>query len=254
MRDRLRWLTGSEPRAKVFLGLLDGPKDVSALETSTGHDKSTIGHYAASLMKVGMVSRKGGMYSLTSLGHLHAMLLHDMVSGLDTVEENRDFWASHDLSSIPDSLQAKIGMLSECSCIEDNGFVMKSLYNFLHEVAKAKHVWGVSSVIAAGHVELVSGLLNDGAEVSLVLTSDIIRLIDNMTLQKWLKMPNFTLYEAANDMKAAFTVTDEMLSLGLYLPSGAYDTNQDLVCKGAGAVAWGRELWEHYRGMAKVVK
>lgn len=251
--DKLKWLTGSEPRAKILLSLLGGGKSLAGLVGSTGHLGSTVGHYIAPLVKDGMIAKEGGIYSLTGIGRLHAMLLHSTVSGLDAIEANREFWAGHDLSSIPDSLQAKIGMLSDCACIQDNGFVMKSLDNFLKEVAKARHVWGVSSVIAPGHVELVSGLLNSGAEVSLILTTSIIALIDPATIRFWKECGNFALYEASDDMKAAFTVTDDILSLGLYLPTGQYDTNQDLICKGSGAVTWGRELWEYYKQKAEAV-
>ncbi|MCK9571554.1 DUF1724 domain-containing protein [Candidatus Pacearchaeota archaeon] len=248
----LRALTGSSTRAKILLALRSGPMSIRPLSGVVGASTSTVAHSIAAMQEE--ICREGAAYRLTNLGMIRAEALDRLLSCLIALDENAAFWQSHDISGIPAGLLADMGLLSGGQCVQDNGFVMKSLDNFLKEIAKAKHVWGVSSVIAPGHVELISGLLASGAVVELILTKSIITLIDPGTIASWQKSDAFQLYEARDVAKAAFTVTDDMLSLGLYLPSGKYDTNQDLVCRGAGAVEWGMRLWEYYKGKATVVR
>lgn len=245
----------SEGKIKTLLALLSGQKDATGLSEAIGSDKSTALHFAAALRKEGLVAKDEKMHCLTSIGRLHAMLLRSMVTGKAAIEENKAFWEGHDVSSIPDDLMAQIGLLAGCQCVQDNGHtVMKSLDNFLRLMGQAKAFYGASSVIAPGHVDLISGLITRGANVELILGESIIGLISCDMMASWQAHSNFTLYSMPDTCRAAFAVSEEVLSLGLYLPDGHYDTNQDLICRGPGAVKWGRKLFEHYRGLAKVVR
>jgi predicted transcriptional regulator len=247
----LRALTGSSTRAKIVLALRDGPAAIKQLSGAVGASASTTSHSIAIMQEE--ICRDGAAYRLTNLGMIRAEALDRLLSCLIALDENAAFWQEHDISGIPASLQADIGMLAGGACVQDNGFVMKSLDGFLKDVAKAKHMWAVSPVIAPGHAELIAGLVEAGAEVHLILTSEIMALVPHEQLGGLIAASNFHLYQIDGEVKTAFTVADDMLSLGLYLPSGKYDTNQDLVCRGAGAVEWGMRLFEHYKKMAKVV-
>ena len=248
----LRALTGSSTRGKIMMVLRDGPMQIRPLSGVVGASTSTVAHSIAAMQEE--ITKDGAAYRLTNLGLIRAEALDRLLSCLIALDENTAFWQGHDISGIPAPLRADIGMLGGGLCVQDNGFVMKSLDGFLKDVANARHVWAVSPVIAPGHAELIAGLVEAGAEVHLILTSEIMALLDQGQLKSLLAASNFHLYQIDGEVRTAFTVADDMLSLGLYLPSGKYDTNQDLVCRGAGAVEWGMRLWEHYRKMAKVVK
>ncbi|MFA5377757.1 MAG: transcriptional regulator FilR1 domain-containing protein [Dehalococcoidia bacterium] len=244
----LRALTGSSTRAKILLAIRDGPMPIRPLSGVVGASTSTVAHSIAAMREE--ICRDGGAYRLTNLGMIRAEALDRLLSCLIALDENAAFWQGHDISGIPASLLADIGLLSGGQCVQDNGFVMKSLDGFLWETSKAKHMWAVSPVIAPGHAELIAGLVEAGAEVHLILTSEIMALLDQEQLKSLLAASNFHLYQIDQEVKTAFTVADDMLSLGLYLPSGKYDTNQDLVCHGQAAVEWGMRLWEYYKSKA----
>lgn len=244
----------SEGKRKTLVALLCGPMDAASLSIAIGSDKSTAIHFAAALRKEGLTAKDGTLYSLTSVGRIQAVLLRSMAAGKAAIEENKAFWERHDVSSIPDDHMGQIGLLAGCQCVQDNGLtVMKSLANFIDLMRQAKEFYGASSVIAPGRVDMISGLIQKGAEVDLILSESIIKLIPPDVIKAWVTHENFRLYEMPDSCKAAFAVTEEVLSLGLYLPDGHYDTNQDLICRGAGAVKWGRKLFEHYKEKAKKV-
>lgn len=244
----------SDGQTNALLALLKGPKNVTDLSEAIGSDKSTTIHFATALRKVGYVAKEGSLYGLTSIGQMHAMLYHNMVTGKAAIEENKAFWECHEVSSVPDDLLAEIGLLAGCQCVQDNGRkVGQSLENFIRLMSRAIEFHGASSVIAPGHAEMISGLLNKGATVELILSESIIALLPRDSLRFWQECGDFTLYEMPDTCRAAFAVTEEILSLGLYLPDGHYDTNQDLICRGPGAVKWGMKLFEYYREKARKI-
>ncbi|MCK9568717.1 DUF1724 domain-containing protein [Candidatus Pacearchaeota archaeon] len=247
----LRALTGSSTRGKILLALRDGPMPIRPLSGVVGASTSTVAHSIAAMREE--IAKEGTTYHLTNLGMIRAEALNRLLSCLIALDENAAFWQSHDISGIPAGLLADIGLLSGGQCVQDNGFVMKSLDGFLRETSKAKHMWAVSPVIAPGHAELIAGLVEAGAEVHLILTSEIMALLDQEQLKSLLAASNFHLYQIDQEVKTAFTVADDILSLGLYLLSGKYDTNQDLVCRGAGAVEWGMRLFNHYKNLSHKV-
>ena len=247
----LRALTGSSTRGKILLALRDGPMQIRPLSEAVGTSTSTVAHSIAAMQEE--IAKEGTTYHLTNLGMIRAEALDRLLSCLIALDENAAFWQGHDISGIPAGLLADIGLLRGGQCIQDNGFVMKSLDGFLRETSKAKHMRAVSPVIAPGHAELIAGLVEAGAEVHLILTSEIMALVPPEQLGGLLAASNFHLYQIDGEVKTAFTVADDMLSLGLYLPGGKYDTNQDLVCHGQAVVEWGMRLFNHYKNLSHKV-
>jgi len=246
----------------AIAALREGPMNISELSLQLKLTPSSILHSIKEIVEDGTIEKHGGRYSLSSTGKIKAALIDSMGQSLAVLEANKAFWPGHDVSGIPDNMLARIGELRGCTCIEDDDeIVMKSLAYAIEQTSKARHVWGISPVIAPGHQEMVLGLLANGAEVNLILTKSIIKGIDPGLLCGLLALPNFHLYEVEDDLlslglygvRLTLTVADDMLSLGLYLPGGAYDTNHDLVCQGEEAAGWGRDLFEHYREQAKEV-
>jgi len=147
-------------------------------------------------------------------------------------------------------------MLSQSETIEaDPSELLKTVEFFLSEVKKSKRVVGVSPIIIPGYAEVIADCVQNGAEVELILTSEIMKIIfrdHNELVKDLLKCNNFKLYEIDDDVTVAFTVTDTLLDLGLYRNDGTYDLSCDLICVGESAVDWGIELFDHYRNMSKL--
>ena len=247
VEDHLRTLTGSTIRVKIIFSLYyHGSQAVSELSARVGADTSTLLHAIKPLQNGGLVGR-GPTYELTHTGHIKALFLSELISGLAAVSQNEQFWQSHDLSGIPTYLLARLGRLEGGICIQDEpNNLLRSQAVFIENVSKAKRIAGVSPIIAPGYTDMVSSLLEGGASVSLILTSSIISIIGPQTIQSWLASGNFRLFEILDGIKVAFTIADDSLFLGLYSNDGTYDPLRDLVCRGQDAVEWGRELFEFY--------
>lgn len=250
----LKAFAGSRPRTAAMIALRDGPKNIGELAQATGLVDTAIFHAIKPIIAEGIIERDRGRYSLTHIGQIEARLIARMEGVLAVLEENPAFWRGHDLSSIPDFLQDRLGALRGAKCYQDDrDTTLNSQTAFLEAVERATEMYGISGIIAPGYAEMIIAALEKGTQVELILTRGVIENIPADALAVAQSYPNFRLYQI-EEAKIGFTVTNELISLALYDLSGSYDPQMDLICGGARAVAWGRELWREYKGKAKVGK
>jgi predicted transcriptional regulator len=98
--------------------------------------------------------------------------------------------------------------------------------------------------------------VRNGAKVELILTPKILDIVyrEHYHLLSEVKSSgHFKLYKIDGDVKVAFTVTDKLISLGLFGQDGTYDMLSDLFCYGEKAKNWGMELFEYYKNLSEPV-
>lgn len=256
--DRLKSFTRSAVRTKVMLCLLKGDLSAGDLVKELETRASTILHTIKDMTEENLVAKTPRGYALTNVGRIQAIILEELVNTIIVLDQHEDFWLTHDLSSIPVELQKRIGMLTESEIITSNSAaVLKSHEHFLKELEQAKEIYGVSPIIAPGHGEMTRKAIKNGIPVELILTDRILEIAskENQDLgSDLLRYDNFKLYHLKEDVRVAFTVTDTILSLGLYRLDGTYDLTGDLICVGEDAKNWGRELFQYYRNKAEMIK
>lgn len=255
---QIKAFTRSGVRAKIMLSLKDGYKTAAEMEDLIGIRSTTILHTLKEMSEANLVRRSANGYALTNIGKIEALLLDDLVSSIAALDEHKNFWLTHDTSGIPIDLQKKIGMLSRSETIEaDPGALLKTVEHFINELNKSWTIYGISPIIIPGYADVIWSAVNRGAEVQLILTESIIKIVlsDHEELLKQLLLKeNFKLYSIGDDIKVAFTVTESLLNFGLFRLDGGYDLGTDLICMGESAVVWGRELFGHYRRISKRIE
>ena len=95
-----------------------------------------------------------------------------------------------------------------------------------------------------------------GAKVELILTDKILDILfkEHYDLLKEVENTGrLGLFKIDRDVRVAFTVTDKLISLGLFGQDGTYDMLSDLFCYGEKAKKWGMELFEYYRNLSEPV-
>lgn len=233
----LELLACSRVRRSAISLLLKGKEKIDKLADASGSSKANTIHLIEPLLKTEMVVRDGNVYQLSEIGRAHAIVLQDTLDAIGVLEG--DFWKSHDITSIPDELMRRIGDLKGGEVVCPNGDILKAQHNFVDLVRHAKVVYGVSSVFFQEWPEMILGAIKNGAEVHLILDPSIKR-----------KLPQAFL-EAGFDLqfkpcKAAFTVADNTLSLGLFAHGGGYDPTQDFICCSERAESWGKSLYYYF--------
>jgi predicted transcriptional regulator len=210
------------------------------------------------MMDAGLVKRTSEGYELTNMGKIQAILLDDLVSCIVALDEHKDFWQSHDISGIPINLQKKIGMLAGSEVFKDDLMTILSTQEyFISELKMAKQIYGVSPIIVPGYAEAIACAVEKGSQVDLIVTNKVLDIIikENSDALQWLlDSGKFRLFFIEDAITVAFTVTDRILSLGLFRQDGGYDVSSDLNCQGEKALLWGKELFDYYLQRSKPIR
>jgi predicted transcriptional regulator len=248
--ESLKSFTRSKVRTKILLCLRAGVKNTSDMEKEIGIRNTTILHAIKEMAESKMVARTEKGYALTNLGMMQACMLNEMIDFVLVLERYGDFWQTHDISAIPDSLMTRIGMLSKSEILEGNpADILKTQEFFISELRRSTEIRGLSPIIIPGYEEAVATATMNGAEVDLILTKPVIDIVIREhieILNQLLECENFGLYRIDSEVPAAFTVTNSLFSLGLFRVDGGYDVGKDLNCMGETAIEWGNELFDHY--------
>ena len=187
-----------------MLSLLDRGMDSGDLEREIGIRASTILHAVRDLVEDRLVVKENHGYALTSIGRIQAMLLDRLASAIVALDQQKDFWLTHDLSGIPNELQMKIWMLADSRIVTaDSIAILRSVENFIKELVKSKEINGISPVIAPGYSDAISTAINNGAKVNLILTGSLLDKISqehNTMLNELLASESFRLYRIDSDV------------------------------------------------------
>jgi len=252
---KLKSFTRSAVRTKIMLCLMSGEKDAGELEEAMCLRASTILHSIKEMIDAGLIVKAARGYALTNIGRIEARLLDNLVSTIVALDQHRDFWLTHDLSGIPTDLQMKIGMLAQSERITaDSSSPLRSLENFMSELAKSNEIRGFSPIIVSGFQELIADGVMRGSQIDLILTDSILNILaekDREILRQLQKSENFRLYHIDIDARVAFTVTESLIALGLFRIKEGVDLTSELICYGENATKWGKMLFEHYRSMSE---
>lgn len=255
--DLLKGFTRSAIRTKVLLSLKDGELTAGDLERSLGTRASTILHAVKDMIEGGTVVRTLRGYRLTNPGRIQALMLSRLLSAVVVLERHKDFWMTHDISAIPDDLLVDIGLLRDGEIVSgDPAAILRTQQIFVSQLISSRSIYGVSPIIIPEYPAAIDTAVRNGAHVELVLTAPIVEIVVRDyrdVLENLLKKDNFELYRLDSEVRAAFTVIDSSLSLGLFRLDGGYDVGNDLICTGPGAREWGMRLFMHHKKMAERV-
>ncbi len=257
----LKMIVTSSVRYKVLLALSTGAKTLGEIHSEVGSTKSTISHALSDLIDEMLITQdpESKKYQLTNLGYLVSLQVQNIVGALESIKKFEDFWLSHDLSGIPEELLLRIGDLRESELHTTTPEYLKLPHEVYMELIKtSKWIKGVSPILFADYPEEFLGLaFGEEVDIEIVTTRTVyeklIELSSPEAVEKVREMPNVKLYVINENPKVAFTVTNNFLSLGLFLPNGTYDMMNDLISTSERAKKWGLELFEHYKKKAERV-
>ncbi|KUG19432.1 MAG: winged helix-turn-helix domain-containing protein [Methanomicrobiaceae archaeon] len=259
VQNTLRLAACSDLRRNVLLSLKEDRKVLKKLREELDVNASTAIHALRDLEKDMLVFQdEDRSYALTKIGEVIALKVADVMDAIDVLKEHEDFWLTHDLSGIPPHLLERIGWLKGATLLENPATDIFQVHeSFVSLLAGARKIRGVSSIFVPQYPILFEELiLKKKADVELIVTEDVLQKINKDILQAIFadEDSRLTLYMIERGAKAAFSVTDSYISLGLFYNDGTYDYNRDLVSSDPRAIRWGEELFEWYREGANLIE
>ncbi|NJE10155.1 helix-turn-helix transcriptional regulator [Thermococcus sp. MAR1] len=257
----LKMVITSSVRHKVLLALSEGPKTLGEIHGQVGSTKSTISHALSDLMDEMLIIQdpETKQYQLTNLGYLVSLQVKNIMEALESIRKFEEFWLSHDLSGIPKELLLRIGELKDSELHTTTPEYLKLPHEIYMELIRtSKWIKGVSPILFADYPEEFLELaFGEDVDIEIITTRTVYEKLVELSapeaVEKVRNLPNVRLYVIDENPKVAFTVTNNFLSLGLFLPNGTYDMMNDLISTSEQAKRWGLELFEHYKRRAERV-
>ncbi|WP_461865207.1 helix-turn-helix transcriptional regulator [Thermococcus sp.] len=257
----LKMIVTSNVRYKVLLALSEGAKSLGEIQMQVGSTKSTISHALSDLEDENLITQDSETkkYKLTNVGRLIYLQIKHITSSLESIKRFEDFWLSHDLSGIPEELLVRIGDLKDSELHVTAPEYLKLPHEIYIELIKtSKWIKGVSPILFSDYPQEFLGLaFGKEVDIEIITTRSVynklIELSPQEAVEKVKNISNVKLYVVEENPKVAFTVTNNFLSLGLFLPDGTYDMMSDLISKSEKAKRWGIDLFEYYKKRAKRV-
>ncbi len=257
VEEDLKFIATSGVRIKMLNSLLEKPKTSSELKDEFKIGASTIIHAARDLEKEGYIKEEMDGYHLTTVGKIATLKLIEMMKTLYVLKREKNFWLTHKIEDIPEEFIKEIYKLYDGEVLKSSiRNVFKTLSIYMELTQRAKVFYGVSPIFVNAFVPLIKKLLKRGTETKLVLTEEVfdeLKKIDKKGLKELLEHAKLSIWIIKETPKVAFTVTDSVLSIGLFDESGMYDPTYDLISKDKEAIEWGRKLFEYYKSKARKV-
>ncbi|MEN6291032.1 MAG: transcriptional regulator FilR1 domain-containing protein [Methanobacterium sp.] len=255
VKEDLKFQGISSVRIKIMISLSEGPKKTKDLRELTGIPASTLLHGINELEKQKLISRKGDDFFLSEIGFISTLKLVDAIKTRRLFKNTKKLWLNHDIESIPQNLLMKIGDLSSSNLIEDEPDDMFHSHRiYLQIVSNSKEIKGISPIFYPDYTETFARLIKENVDVELILTEEILtKTINSLNsedlseFKRLLSKNKLKIWEIKEDIKIAFTVTDNSMILGLFSADGIYDPNLILVSDHNDAITWGSKLFDYHK-------
>jgi predicted transcriptional regulator len=159
----------SEDRLQILLDILEKPQRLTQLSTRLGLTVQETSRHLARLSEAKLIVKDAeGMYNLVPYGKYVILQL----SGLEFLSQHREYFATHNLSSLPSEFMARIGELKECSFTDD---VMVAFSKAENLIAQAQeYIWIIGNQVLMSTLPYLEAAIKRGAQFRLILPEDLV--------------------------------------------------------------------------------
>lgn len=251
-------ITFSKKRENLLLLLRDGPRTLEEIRNSLNVTSSGMIPQIRKLEEQRLVRQEGKKYLLTDTGTVIAEVFSSFVKTVEVIDKYENFWEIHDIKAIPQPLLKRIYELENCHLVESNlSKIHEPHSEFLEYLSKSKKIMGISPIFHPSYPLFFSQLAQGGAEVSLIITKEILNRIKKEyveTLRDFLSIKTVRLYLSNEDIKLASGITDCYFNMSLFFRNGGYDSQVDLASFDRSAIKWGEDMFNYFLANSKEIK
>lgn len=246
----------SRLQIQTLLSLLEKKRTLSELREITGSTSQALIPKIRRLESANYIGIRDYQYHLTPIGRILAGKIRDLILFQAVITRHKQFWADHYPGGIPEPFLSRIGMLSEADIVSDTGKdVFNVFLNFLKSIKEAEKIRILSPISSPAHMDAVVKRVEEGIPVELVVGRE---LAVKFTQSPYVEMVQALAGKAGSSIRVADTplkiglcMTDKCILLGLYRNDmTTYDNTSCLSGTDENAIAWGEQVFEHYRGIS----
>jgi predicted transcriptional regulator len=243
----------SRLQIQILLALADGDKTLAQLRDRTGSSSQALIPKIRGLESQMLIEQRNYEYLLTPLGLVLTSRITDFVMTIGAIRRHKDFWATHDLTGIPQEFLFDIGKLFNADIVSDTTEDVIHIYTlFLNIVKEAAIIHGAASIMSPGMGESLFNRVIAGIPVELIVNQEAAEKLREdpyaPLLKELVKYPHFKIFIAQIPFKIGLTITDKCVSLGLFRKDGKmYDSGTDLYSVDPAAMVWGEQVFTYFK-------
>ncbi len=248
--DLLDLISYSDKRKDLLILLQEGPKTLDEIKTRLNVTATGMLPQIRKLEKRNLVQQVNKEYVLTDLGEIIVHYFNPLVKTLRVIEENEEFWSTHDLKAIPPHLLKRISEIKDCRLTK---IELNSIYElrseFVENLQNARKVSGIFPVYHPMHPSFFLKIAERGTGISLIYSRAVAERIKNENealLRRYLELKNARFFISDIDLELASVTSDRFFCISLFLKDGDYDHQREIISFEPSAAKWGEELFKHY--------
>lgn len=249
MTDAVSFVLGSETRRVLLTRLAEGPASSREIVAAAPASESAVYDGLSRLAERELATEtESGTWTLTGTGRLVA----ETVAHCDRVETVVDaapeYWAHHDVGCLPERFRASIDRLVDCTVVrsppEDPYRVARRTEEAIRDADAVAVVTPIySDRYASAYVE------SEATDRRLVVTPEMVeRLLRDQPPGPPTDAEELNIRVHPSSM--GLTVTDSDVRFALPDCEGNYDADTAVTAESPDAIAWGRQLFDHYWSQA----
>ena len=250
----------SEKRKAFLMLLREGPKNTQEILDRLKVPRTALLPQIKKLKEQNLVIHEEGVYRLSLIGEIIIEKMQPLLDTLEVFEKQEEFWTDRKLTPIPPHLIKRISELGNYRLIEhDLSHTFDLNPEFVKNVSNSNHILMFFSYFHPQFPSFFLDLARRGTEISLVLSESVYASLEEdfkKEEKELLKMENtglFNLDEKEVEIPAVVVSSDKIMLMGLFNESGRFD-RQYIISFEAGAIEWGKELFEYFRDMSREIK
>lgn len=249
----------SEKRKSALLMLLERPATIDEIKDSLTGTTSAIMAQIKILLEEGLIEQKENKYGLTFVGRIILKKVKPLIEALNVLEENKEFWESRDLSSIPEFLLDRIGDLGKVMVYEpDLNHLFEPPKELLVSLKNTKRACTFYSYFCPSCPNNYAELANKEVQFDLLLTRSVFeRLRDEYTEQynAMMKSSNSNIFVCNDNIikLGALSITEDLMLIAFFNKKEIFD-HKKVISFEDSARLWGMDLFMQYKEMSEKIK
>jgi predicted transcriptional regulator len=247
----------SEKRKNLLLLLKEGPRDIDKIKTSLNETSRSIMPQIKKLLQKKLIVQNGDDYCLSEIGELIVENIGPLLDTMRVIEENKDFWITRDLSTLPPHLFNRLGEIGHYLLIEPElNRIFELPREFKDNLLKSKKVSTFISYVHPQIPYLYLELAEKGVTLSLFMTDIAFQKLNSEYVTEMKKILSYSSVEVylchENERLPTLVVTGGFVYLCFLNVEGRYD-HRDIISFDESALQWGTDLIEYYRSKSERV-